>query len=94
MARLLRSLLTFEDPAITEWYEEFKGESATATEDLEAIESGDMVLVNSAGDVIETIETEGALMDSHNKSYKPTFDMRHPSQWRVDPERITDEANE
>ena len=94
MARLLRSLLTFEDPAVTEWYEEFKGEGAVATEDLDALEAGDMVLVNSAGDVIETIETEGALMSSGNKGFKPTFDMRHPSQWQVDPERITDEANE
>ena len=94
MARLLRSLLTSEDPARTEWLREFQGPEATATEDLDAIESGDMVLVNSGGDVIDTIETEGALMTSYNKGFKPTFDMRHPSQWQVDPDRITDEANE
>ena len=94
MSRLLRSLLTFDDPAVTEWYDKFQGDEATASDDLKDLVDGEMILVDSGGDVVVQIETSGQLLSSSNETYKPIFDMRVPTAWEVDTDRIEDEGDE
>ena len=51
--------------------------------------SGNAVLVTDSG-IIQAAMT----FDSTTIDYKPVFDMRKPSAWRIDPDRIDDEEDE
>jgi len=85
MHRILRTTAFKTSGSKKDWMDLFK----ESDEMLGMIASGEMALPNSAGAIIQQV-TNVLKIGSNTKNYKPTFDMRDPVKWHVDPDRIED----
>jgi len=79
---VMRGLYSGKSPSINEWIEKYK----EAKETLEKIAEGTLQ--------IEGITVDVGAIQSTTKDYKRTFDERDETDWKIDPNKLEDLADD
>lgn len=79
---VMRGLYSGKSPSINEWIDKYKEAKVT----LEKIAEGTLQ--------IEGITLKVGIIQSSTKDYKRTFDERDETNWKTDPDKLEDLAND